>query len=194
MLICVIFRPSSCLNHDVLTFLLNKKIQLFVTPPETTGVTQLLDQFNKNIHNKYEKEKASMFTDFNTFNKEAFMLILANIWDKWVSKETLVNAARKVGITAAQLSIEMMQQDKFARAAECMDTKDEPSASTSLLSTSLSFVCPNKRHGSALYWEDKLNHAMEIIDDSGVTLLFEHSPSRAGEIEHSEIFSRPQEN
>ena len=29
---------------------------------------------------------------------------------------------------------------------------------------------------------------------SGVTLLFEHSPSRASEIEHSEIFSRPQEN
>ena len=29
---------------------------------------------------------------------------------------------------------------------------------------------------------------------SGVTLLFEHSPSRVSEIEHFEIFSRPREN
>ena len=28
----------------------------------------------------------------------------------------------------------------------------------------------------------------------GITLLFEHSPGRASEIEHSEIFSRPREN
>ena len=28
----------------------------------------------------------------------------------------------------------------------------------------------------------------------GITLLFEHSPSRASEIEHSEIFSLPREN
>ena len=48
-----------------------------------------------------------MFTDFNTFNQEAFMVILANIWDKWVSKEGN-NAARKVGITSTKLSVEMM--------------------------------------------------------------------------------------
>ena len=30
--------------------------------------------------------------------------------------------------------------------------------------------------------------------DSGVTLLFEHSPCRASEIEHSEILRRPREN
>ena len=29
---------------------------------------------------------------------------------------------------------------------------------------------------------------------SGVTYLFEHSPSQVSEIEHFEIFSRPQEN
>ena len=32
-----------------------------------------------------------------------------------------------------------------------------------------------------------------IISISGLTLLFEHSPSWASEIEHFEIFSRPQE-
>ena len=30
--------------------------------------------------------------------------------------------------------------------------------------------------------------------NSGVTLLFEHSPSRPSKIEHSEIFCRPREN
>ena len=34
----------------------------------------------------------------------------------------------------------------------------------------------------------------ESIISSSVTLLFEHSPSWASEIEHFEIFSRPQEN
>ena len=31
-------------------------------------------------------------------------------------------------------------------------------------------------------------------ENNDVTLLFEHSPSREREIEHFEIFSRPQEN
>ena len=31
-------------------------------------------------------------------------------------------------------------------------------------------------------------------EKSGVTLLFEHSPSRASEIDYFEIFSRPLEN
>ena len=35
---------------------------------------------------------------------------------------------------------------------------------------------------------------MYLYIDSGVTLLFEHSPSRMSEIEHIEIFSCPGEN
>ena len=34
----------------------------------------------------------------------------------------------------------------------------------------------------------------DIFGMLGVTLLFEHSPSRSSEIEHFEIFSRPREN
>ena len=33
-----------------------------------------------------------------------------------------------------------------------------------------------------------------IFRENGVKLLFEHSPSQAGEIDYFEIFSRPQEN
>ena len=70
------------------------------------------------------KKKANLFTDFNTLNREAFMPILANIWEKWVSKEILVNAARKVGVTTTQLSVDMMQKNKFERAADVMDQSE----------------------------------------------------------------------
>ena len=83
------------------------QIQLFVTPPDTADVTPLLDHLKKIAKNM--KKKASMFINFNPLNRKVFVLILANIWDKWTSKETLVNAARQVGTTAAQLSVEKMQ-------------------------------------------------------------------------------------
>ena len=83
------------------------------------------------------------------------MLILANIWEKWVSKETLVDAARKVDMTTTQLSVDMMQKDKSETAADIMDqSEEEPSTSTSILSTpgsAISIVSPNKRCGTAQY-------------------------------------------
>ena len=37
-----------------------------------------------------------------------------------------------------------------------------------------------------------MNHIFP--ENSGVTLLFEHSPSQASEIDYTKIFSRPREN
>ena len=79
---------------------------MFVSPPDTTGVTQLLDQINKTLHQEYEAEKASMFTEFNTLNREAFVFILARIWNKWAKKDRIVNSARRVGITSDMLSVD----------------------------------------------------------------------------------------
>ena len=70
---------------------------------------------------------------------------------KWVSKEILVNAARKVGVTTTTLSVDMMQKDKFERAADIMDQSEvEPSTSTSILlmptpGSAILTVSPNKR-------------------------------------------------
>ena len=119
LLILDLIQEDSCLsnqhlfNYNFLAFLQPKKIQFFVSHSDTTGVTQLLDQLNKNMRQEFEQEKAAIFKDFNTLNREAFMLILANIWDKLVSKEILLNSARKVGVTGAQLSVDLMRQDKF---------------------------------------------------------------------------------
>ncbi|XP_047135496.1 uncharacterized protein LOC124812660 [Hydra vulgaris] len=133
---------SSRLDFDVLSFLESKRIHLFLTPPDTTGVTQLLDQVNKNIHSEYRKQKDSMFSDICSLNKEAFMLVLANIWDKWTTKETLVKSAKRVGVAENALSVDFMQKDKFERAENCI----EPEKQTSPLISS-----PDKRRGSANY-------------------------------------------
>ena len=42
---------------EILKFCNEKKIRLFTSPPDTTGVTQLLDQCNKNIHLEYKVAK-----------------------------------------------------------------------------------------------------------------------------------------
>ena len=155
---------SSRLEYDVLAYLQTRKINLFISPPDTTGVTQLLDQLNKNIHQEYEREKASMFTEFNSLNREAFMVILANIWQRWATKDRLINAARRVGITNDTLSVEFMQQDKFKRAEECMEQEASSSISEPMATTSLdSIKSPNKRRGSASYWHDKFQQAIGII-------------------------------
>lgn len=59
--------------------------------PDTTGITQLLDQVNKNLHPKYCSTKDYLFAPMQAINQSAFMTILANIWDKWASKSVLVS-------------------------------------------------------------------------------------------------------
>ena len=89
-------------------YFLAKGIQPFLSYPESTRVTPLLDQQNKNIHQQYEKEKSFMFTEFNTLNRESFMLILANIWGTRTSMERIVNAIRTVGVTKPGSSADLM--------------------------------------------------------------------------------------
>ena len=47
-------------------------------------------------------EKA-MFTDFNSLNKEAFMIIVGHIWNKWPKKQFIVKATKRAGITSLSL-------------------------------------------------------------------------------------------
>ena len=46
-----------------------------------------------------------MFTEFNSLNREAIMLIPANLCEKWATKDQLNNAARWVCITNDTLSV-----------------------------------------------------------------------------------------
>ena len=68
-----------------------------------------------------------------------------------------MNAGRKVGITATELSVHLMRQDKFSRAVLKNNTdEDESEMSTSLLPTSgILIESPDKRCGSAGYFKGR---------------------------------------
>ena len=157
---------SSRFDFDLLTFLQNKEIRLFLSPPpppDTTGVTQLLDQVNKNVHLEYKNAKDDLFTQMATINREAFMVILANMWNKWASVASLTKAAKRVGVTPEGLSVQFMQQDKFEQAAGCMEIEEEPSTSMSTPTQSIS--SPDHRKGSAKYWKEKFLQSQSLIKE-----------------------------
>ena len=93
---------------SVLNILRDKQLILYILPPDTTGVTQHLDQVNQKIHSAYCSTKDELFTPFNTINKEGFMKILGNAWQKWITPESLVNVAKHVGISATELNVNWM--------------------------------------------------------------------------------------
>ena len=76
---------SSRFDCDVLTFLRGKKMRLFITPPGTTGITQLLDQINQKLHSEYSSTKSELFTLFMKINREGFMKTIAVLWPEWAS-------------------------------------------------------------------------------------------------------------
>ena len=90
---------SSRFNFEVLQFCCEKQIRMFVSPPDTTGVTQLLDQINQKLHLEYKNSKESLLTAWSTINREGFMRILAEMWSKWASAETIKAAGKRVGIS-----------------------------------------------------------------------------------------------
>ena len=166
---------SSRFDYEVLSFLQSKNIRLFLTPPDTTGVTQLLDQVNKNLHHEYRETKDNLFTSVQTVNKEAFMIILGHIWSKWASEESIVKAAKRVGITVTGLDVGHMQQDKFDRAAEVLEA--DPPLATSTPNTALAIESPAKRKNSAAYWKGKFDASQRLVRElSEKSLQLEEIP------------------
>ena len=78
------------------------------------------------------------------------MQILASIWDTWTTKESLIKAARRVGITSSSININDMQKDKFAR--EEAVTQLTPTKSPDNVKVELPL---NVRHQSKEYWRQK---------------------------------------
>ena len=106
-------------------------MNMFVLPPDTTGVFHKHDQINQEIHRHYNKSNNELFTSYSTINCEGFMTILSRAWPKWYSGDSLVTAAKRVGITGDRLNVNFMQQDKFDRAAFNMAPPHTPAKSNS---------------------------------------------------------------
>ena len=140
---------SSRYDADVMQFYRKEDIPQFMGLPDTIELTQLLDQVFANLHACYSNEKDQVF-DGEKVNREGFMQILASIWDVWTTKESLIKAARRVGITSSGININDMQKDKFAR--EKAVTQLTPTKS----SDNVEVESPlNVRHGSKEYWHQK---------------------------------------
>jgi hypothetical protein len=99
-------------------------IHIHIGPPDNTGATQLLDQMNHTMHSEYQGKKYELFTSEITIACEGFKTILGNVWDKWATREKLVNAAKRVGISEDGLDVDWMQKDKFETDARLMKAQD----------------------------------------------------------------------
>ena len=95
-----------------------------------------------------------------TINREGFMKVLAVLRLEWASKETIINAGKKVGISNGGYSyVEWMQGDKFSRAKLCIyESTKEQSSPTAVTISSPEHV----RYGSATYWKLKYESAMKV--------------------------------
>ena len=161
---------SSRFDFAVLKLLREKSVHSFITSPDTTGVTQLLDQNpNTKLHQEYSKKREELFTPFQIINSEGFMTILAQIWNVWAPKDVIVNAAQRVGISSTGLDVRKVQQDKFEQTAKSMDTESSEAplctpkkTLRSSFSTVVSPLTPNSlsntarkkfQCGSSKYWQ-----------------------------------------
>ena len=113
---------SSHFDLDVLRYNHKKQISCHVSPPDTTSLTQPLDQINASLHSAYSSECEKFFKD-NHINREVFMEVLADIWDKWTNTEAIIKSFKRCGISKDGLSIEWMQQEKMG-AAEALQTTE----------------------------------------------------------------------
>ena len=128
---------------------------MFVGPPNTTGVTQLLDQINARLHGEYRHMKKTLFTPFSTISREGFMEILGNMWPTWTTPNKIKNAARRVGISSEGLSVEWMQQSKFQLARQLISSPPKTPQLASTPAASTPFSPKHIRKGSAVYWKAK---------------------------------------
>ena len=153
-----------------MTFLHEKEIYLNISPPDTTAVTQLLDQINHSIHDRYRQKKDEIFEPHHTINREGFMEILSEMWPTWCSTASITAAAKRVGISSTGLNVGWMQKEKFQRAQSLLHSGEEQPACSSTPDP-LKVRSPESiRSGSRDYYKYKYEEAMkklhEISDES----------------------------
>ena len=126
-------------------------------------MTQLLDQVNRTLHLRYKNSKHELFATARNI-REGFRNILANMWNGWVSKQSLPKAAKCVGITATGLNVNFMQTEKFEQAAGIL----EGNKTNEVPETPHAYVLSpqNIRKNSALYWKSKFMSAQVLVEES----------------------------
>ena len=150
---------GSRFDFNVLNFLHENLMWLYILYPDTSGATQMHDQLNAQIHRVYELEKAILYSNFAPIDREAFMQIMAPAWSQWASPQQLTAAAKRVGITAASgVNVNWMQQEKFQMSENILHPP------TAAEATPFAPKSPHHaRSGSAKSLQAKLAQAMAQI-------------------------------
>lgn len=116
---------SENFNEKVMQFAIDHENEQFWLYPDTSAVTQMHDQVNGGFHRKYHEARTEKYPLLSNLNRENFMRIIAECYAESYSPESLVKAAKRVGISKDGLNVNWMQQDKFAR-AEALLAPEKP--------------------------------------------------------------------
>ena len=88
------------------------------------------------------------------------MKMLGGAWEKWVSKDKLVKAAKRVGITDTGLNVHWMDKSKFESAAGLLHRTpilQKPIQSNSSIQSPL-----NVSKGTTSYYEQSMKRIQEL--------------------------------
>ena len=162
--IVLAYEHGSRFDEKVLSLLEQNQMWLFILPPDTSGVTQMHDQISNRLHDKYEKSKSELYSEMSNLNRESFMTILGDVWNKWATPDLIVKSGKRVGIFTNGLNVNWMQQDKFRRAKPLLEPAVSSPPSSSGSSVLLSSTVGVRKKKSA-YYLYKLNKTLESIGE-----------------------------
>ena len=150
---------SSRFNPEVMKYCRKKQLNQFLSPPDTTGLTQLIDQKFAMLHAAYTDTRNEMIFD-ETISRKFFMEILAQIWNDWATTERIKNAARRVGITKDGFNVNLMNQDM-------MDRSDDLTTTTPVKKKHVTTIQSPEgyRKNTKDYWRLKYEAAVERIKE-----------------------------
>ena len=158
---------ASRFDEDVLAFLVTVEMVLFILHADTSGGTQMHDQCNARLHSLYDEHKDKLYNRLANINREAFMNILAECWQEFVTPEIMINAAKRVGISSTGLSVEWMNQAMFARAAALLAPPTPTKSYAASSSAVFSPVSPprekNIRKHSVAWYQHQLEESRKEI-------------------------------
>lgn len=88
---------------------------------------------------------------------------MANLWPNWISKESIPKTGKKMGVSSSGLSTDWMQIDKFEKEAGYIENEDSilPNPESIIVSTPLIQSPVRIRQGSAAYWRNKYEQAIQ---------------------------------
>ena len=87
--------------------------------------------------------RAELYTEMSNLNRESFMTILGDVWNKWATLDLIIKSGKRVGISINGLNINWMQQDKLRRAEALLEpaVSSPPSSSGSFVWLSPVDIC-----------------------------------------------------